>query len=1147
MNLILKFTRNAAVKQFFAFCLIFLLTGSSALMTFAQSRRTVGKAAVKGKINNPASRKQREREEREERERERERDKEQKKLDEKNALLYPDGERSGEKMTAPVADEKTVIQIMAEQAAFGSNEKSTRQMMMEKGLLPEKEGPNRKNLPDGLGALPFSRFPYPSEKEKPDSLLNLVPTAPQTLGTQFNGATGPTETGAFPPDTQGVVGPSQFVVFLNGRLRTFNKTTGVADGVLNADSDVFFASVMTPPAAGEVTFTTDPNVRYDRLSGRWFLNIIDVTLSTATGATTRVNRVIIAVSDAASNGVISGTTVWTFYQFTGDATLFTDYQSFGIDQDAMYIGGNMFTLAGAFNSTKGLVIPKAPALSGSPLTIWAFSGLVATSTGAGPFAPRGVDNPDPTNTGPTALGYFIGVDNATFNTLMIRRVTNPGSLALSPTISANVSVATPLTTRFPVKVPHLGNTGGTNGRLDALDDRLYAATMRNGRLWTAHNIGVNNTGVAGATNNRNAARWYELQNLPATPSVVQSGTLFDNNATNDVNQRNYWLPSVMVSGQGHAAMGMSIAGTNERINAFTTGRLVGDTLGTMRDGPGGTAFPGYTASATAYNPAGDPGGTGGRRWGDYSFTSLDPKDDMTMWTIQEYCNGANTYGVQVVKLIAPPPASIADGPNAGLYNVQGGLPSVNVTITGTSVSGSGFYDPGPNLPAPALPFNHITASVSGTNVIVNSVTYNSPTSITLNLNTVGATLTDSNLSPATVRNLTIVNPDGQSVTRAGILNILAPTAAGVTVQGKITKADGTPIRGAAVELFSNSTSTTLTGASQADGTYLFQNVPSGANYLVTPSKAGYEFSPNNRLVNLVGDVTDVDFSAAPDAAHARATVNDFDGDGISDYAVFRPTDKVWYIFQSSTSSMRTEIFGLASDTPAAADYDGDGKTDAAMWRASNGVWYIKQSSDGAVVSKAFGTKNDIPVYGYFDADGRVDLAIFRPSTATWWIQDSSTGNTRTARWGLATDKPVPQDYDGDGLTDLAVFRPENGTWYIINSSNGTYSFRQFGLSADQPVLGDYDGDGRADLTVYRASEGIWYRLESASSAFKVSRFGLSDDSVVGGDYDGDGKSDISLFRESDSKWYVMTSLNQSDSTTHWGKTGDIPIVHPAIR
>jgi hypothetical protein len=625
---------------------------------------------------------------------------------------------------------------------------------------PELEGPDRTSLPDGPGAHPLSQWPPASGPPTPDK-----PAAPQTVALQFDGATGPTETGAFPPDTMGTVGPSQYFVFLNGRMRTFNKTTGAADGVINVDPDVFFATVITPAGAGEVSFTSDPNVRYDRLSGRWFLTIIDVTLNSTTGAITKQNRVLIAVSDAASSAALSAGTVWTLYQFQGDATLFADYPSLGIDANALYIGADMFTLAGAFNSTKGYVIPKAPLLSGSPASVWAFSGLVATPTGAGPFAPRGVDNVDPANTGPTAEGYFIGVDNATFNTLMLRRVTNPGSLGPAPTISANISVATPLTTRFPVLVPHLGNTGGTGGRLDSLDDRLYAAVLRNGRLWTAHNIGVNNTGVAGATNNRDAARWYELQNVitPGVPSVLQSGTLFDNNAVNDANQRNYWIPSIAVSGQGHAALGASIAGTNERVNAFTTGRLVGDTLGALRDGPGGAALPGYTASSTAYNPPGDPGGPS-RRWGDYSFTSLDPLDDMTMWTIQEYSNGTNTYGVRIAKLAAPPPVTPS---TASPPSVVTGFSSVNVVITGTSPAGQGFYDPGANLAAPARPFNHVTASVSG-GVTVNSVTYNSPTQVTLNISTVG--------TPSGMKNVTITNPDGQSATGLNVLSVGPPTS-----------------------------------------------------------------------------------------------------------------------------------------------------------------------------------------------------------------------------------------------------------------------------------------------------------------------------------------------------------------------------------
>ena len=171
----------------------------------------------------------------------------------------------------------------------------------------------------------------------------------------------------------------------------------------------------------------------------------------------------------------------------------------------------------------------------------------------------------------------------------------------------------------------------------------------------------------------------------------------------------------------------------------------------------------YTASSTAYNPVGDPGNNppgSPRRWGDYSFTCLDPLDDMTMWTVQQYCNGTNTYGLRVAKLLAPPPAT----PASASSTVAAGQASVPVTITGTSSSGSGFYDPGANLAPPALSFAHIGASVTG-GVVVNSVTYTDPTHVSLNLNTMGAS--------TGAQNVTITNPDGQSLTGTGILTITA--------------------------------------------------------------------------------------------------------------------------------------------------------------------------------------------------------------------------------------------------------------------------------------------------------------------------------------------------------------------------------------
>jgi hypothetical protein len=453
------------------------------------------------------------------------------------------------------------------------------------------------------------------------------------------------------------------------------------------------------------------------------------------------NRYLVAVSNTAT---IGPGTVWSYFQWTntrtedgvgGGASCLGDYPTLGVDEDALYIGVNQFCGANinglTFDSTSIYVVRKGALLSGALLV--AEFDAVAVAGASGPYTPQGVDNFD----SGTDQGYVIGVDNLAFGQLTLRRVSNPSG---APSLSGNVPIAVPTTT-LPGPVPHPGGAVP----LDAIDDRLLQAVMRNGRLWTTHQFEVDSGGVAQSGGGRNAVRWYELQNLGGGPSLVQSGTVFDPNSTNPAS---FWFGAIMPSGQGHVALGMSTAGTATRVNAAVTGRLASDPLGTMNGAP--VVYSSNTSFS--YNVQGSPATR--QRWGDYSYTSVDPDDDMTLWTLQEYVDANNSYGVRLVRLLAPPPAApVSVSPNT----LSGTQTGATLTVTATSSSGSGFFDPGAGFE------RRLTASFSGSGVAVTNVAVTSPISLTLTVNTSAAA--------AGARTLTITNPDGQTAQLASAITI----------------------------------------------------------------------------------------------------------------------------------------------------------------------------------------------------------------------------------------------------------------------------------------------------------------------------------------------------------------------------------------
>lgn len=300
---------------------------------------------------------------------------------------------------------------------------------------------------------------------------------------------------------------------------------------------------------------------------------------------------------------------------------------------------------------------------------------------------------------------------------------------------------------------------------------------------------------------------------------------------------------------------------------------------------------------------------------------------------------------------------------------------------------------------------------------------------------------------------------------------------------------------------------------------------------------------------------------------------DFDGDGKTDLAIYRPDASEWFVSHSSAGypspvGSLYRAFGRPNDQPLAADFDGDGRHDVVTYRPAESRFNVMYSStgypDGGTVSYQWGSLGDLPVVGDYDGDGRAELAVYRPRSSQWLISYSSAGypisTASLARtWGLPSDVPMAADFDGDGRTDIVAYRPAEARYYVLFSSNGfstsSSGAYQLGTAGDVPIPGDFDGDGRTDLAVYRPSGGAWFVSRSSAgypplTAALQLTFGLPSDVPVAADFDGDGKTDIVQYRPQESRFYVRPSSTGfgpgSDTSYQWGTAGDVP-VRPFVR
>ena len=354
----------------------------------------------------------------------------------------------------------------------------------------------------------------------------------------------------------------------------------------------------------------------------------------------------------------------------------------------------------------------------------------------------------------------------------------------------------------------------------------------------------------------------------------------------------------------------------------------------------------------------------------------------------------------------------------------------------------------------------------------------------------------------------------------------------------------------------------------------------GAGFLAAPNPSP---SPRDGVVTFC-DGSTMTVHQSGRVGHSGASVAaDFDGDGRTDPAIYRPSTGQWWALGSQSGYTQPFVmaFGEPDTFPMPGDYDADNRTDLAFFDATGlfgsaaaGSWNFRHSSNGFdpgtttsfSLPTGFGySPSTVPLLADFNGDGVSDLVTFRGALGEWQVlwtnisipsrlpQQFPSESNGGWQWGLPGDVPVPADYDGDGLAELAVWRPSNGVWFMRlssqNYSTAHAAFFQWGLPGDRPIVGDFDGDRRTDLCIWRPSEGAWYIVYASTgyshAVMQRIQWGLGGDIPVSGDYDGDGRTDLAVWRPSNGTWYILISSQSysyaSAAIFQWGLPGDVPL------
>jgi hypothetical protein len=562
---------------------------------------------------------------------------------------------------------------------------------------------------------PLKRIPLPpglsQNQEDPVRQTTTVqlPTPPisQSFEGLGNGEYGFTITGA-PPDTEGTVGATQYVQWVNTSFAIFNKTNG---------------ALIAGPTAGNTLWSGfgggcqtnndgDPIVLYDKIAQRWIFSQFSVS-------TTPYLQCIAVSTTSDATG--------TYNRYSFQYTDFDDYPKMSVWPDAYYETFNMFAGGTTFAGADACAYNRAAMMAGTTATQVCFQ----QSTAVGGLLPSDLDGTTPPPAGSPNYMMYFGTNNLNLYKFHVDFTTPTNSTFTGPTV-INVAAFSPVCgggTCIPQP--------GTSNTVDSLADRLmYRLAYRN--FGSHESLVVNHSVVAGSSG---GVRWYEIQNPGGTPVVAQQSTFAPDSSYR-------WMGSIAMDQSGDMALGYSVSDASSVFPSIRfTGRVPTDPASTME------------AEVNIVSGSGSES-SGLTRWGDYSAMQVDPVDDCTFWYTQEYLKTTGTFNwsTRIASFKFPtcggtasPDFTIGASPNS-LTITQGSNGTSTITIT--SLNG---FNSATTLSATGLP-SGVTAAFS-TNPVTPPANGSATSTLTLTASasaTTGtATVTITGVSGSTTHSTTI--------------------------------------------------------------------------------------------------------------------------------------------------------------------------------------------------------------------------------------------------------------------------------------------------------------------------------------------------------------------------------------------------------